>query len=87
MHITYQAANSRMQGRIHDDSTFLLYLTPSSLTPDVTLSGAEVTRILAHHVMGAHLALDIAKQITSLPACDSPTRPRLLGQHKALRGR
>lgn len=87
MHIVYQAEDSRMQGRIRDGGRFYLYLTPSSETPEVTLSGAEVTRILAHHVMGAHLTLDIARQITDLPTRDLYPKRRLLGQHKSLRGR
>jgi hypothetical protein len=75
-----------MQGRIHENGQFFLYLTAASLTPELTLSGSEVTRILAHHVMGAHLVRDTITQIVNLPETDS-SKPRLRGQHKALRGR
>ena len=75
-----------MQGRIDENAEFRLYLTAGSGEPEVTLSGAEVTRILAHHVMGAHLTLDIAQQIHALPTRDLYPRRRLLGQHKPLRG-
>jgi hypothetical protein len=85
MHIVYQAAGSRMQGRIHENGQFFLYLSAASLTPELTLSGSEVTRILAHHVMRAHLVRDTITQIETLP--EKHHGPRLRGQHKALRGR
>jgi hypothetical protein len=87
MHITYQAEDSRMQGRIRDGGRFYLYLTPSSIEPEVTLSGDQVTRILAQYVMQAHTVLDIATQVQQLPTRDLYPKRRLIGQHKALRGR
>jgi hypothetical protein len=87
MHITYQAADSRMQGRIHENATFLLYLTPGSTAPEVTLTGAEVTQIIAHHVMLSHQVLNIAAQVQQLPTRDLYPKRRLIGQHKALKGR
>ena len=90
MHIVYQAAGSAMQGRIHENGQFFLYLTAASLTPEVTLSGSDVTRILAHHVMGAHLVRETITQIATHLNENDPTKtnlPRLRGQHKALRGR
>lgn len=89
MHIVYQAEDSRMQGRIRENSEFRIYLTAASLTPELTLSGSEVTRILAHHVMGAHLVKNTITQIVQVTdeRRNQPGLPRLRGQHKALRGR
>jgi len=76
-----------MQGRIRDGGRFYLYLTPASVEPEVTLTGAEVTQIIAHHVMLSHQILNIASQVQQLPSRDLYPRRRLLGQHKALKGR
>jgi hypothetical protein len=86
MHIVYQAEDSRMQGRIRENAEFRIYLTAASLTPELTLSGSEVTRIIAHHVMGAHLVKDTITQIMQVTP-EKNRHPRLRGQHKALRGR
>lgn len=76
-----------MQGRIRDGGRFYLYLTPSSETPEVTLTGTEVTQIIAHHVMLSHQILNIAERVQQLPTRDLYPQRRLLGQHKPLRGR
>jgi len=88
MHIVYQADGSRMQGLIGPNAAFFLFLGPGDAEPVLTLSGDEVTRIIHAHVAQSHLVMELTKKLSSLdPRRDLYPRRRLLGQHKALRGR
>ena len=74
-----------MQRHISEQDVFVIYAKRSDLKPVVTLSGAELLALVSLHLAQAHAVLRLAEKAEGLRDLYPPRR--LLGQHKALRGR
>mgnify|MGYP001611608719 CR=1 FL=1 len=85
MHIAYHDPESRMQRPIRPNGQFLVYLSSASLTPDLTLSGEELTRLVAAHCATACLLVQTATKMGTTLSTALPITRGLLGQHKSLR--
>ena len=87
MDILQRPAESRMQRWTDPNDVLIVYAKRSDLEPLVTLSGAELLAIVALHFAQAHAVLTLAEKVEKDRMRDLYSQRRLVGQHKALRGR
>jgi hypothetical protein len=83
--IHHRPAESSMSCLLKTGGVFTVYLN-GALVPTLTLSDEEVIQIVQLHLAQAHAVITLAQKVGDRMRDLYPQR-RLLGQHKALRGR
>ena len=69
-----------------ENDVYTVYTSPQDVQ-GVTLTGAEIITLITAHCVQARLVLSTAAQLAPTPPGRWVYRRRLLGQHKALKGR